>query len=139
MYSVERAMLNNWAAWLKRNKYQGGPKKPRNSIGAVMELGIPTGPVHYNDEIVDPDEDAELVNQFMAGLYESSHRVYAALLARHVREFVDSRGIRWVNSQLPERKIARAIYDTSTEASVRMFRRDCDAGYEQLHIYNAVA
>ena len=135
MYTIERAMLDNWAAWMRRNRYQFGPRRPKCSIGTAAELGIPPGPVHYSDEAVDPDEEAQIVDAFMAGLRESSHRIYAALMARHVREFVDTRGVRWANSSLPERKIARAIYGTAEEAALKMLKRDCIDGYARLKGY----
>lgn len=135
MYDVERSMLDNWAAWIRRNRYQFGPRKPKCSIGETAELGVRTGPVVYNDEAIDPDEEAQVVDAFMTLTRESSYRVYAALMARHVREFVDTRGVRWTNSQLPERKMARAMYGTSEEAARKMFRRDCEEGYARLRRY----
>lgn len=134
-YALERALLDVWARWVRRSRYAGAPTKPKCVLDEMIELGIRTGPVRYTDEDVDVDAEAERVDSFMAGLRQTDSRVHAALIARHLREFTDTKGRTWRDATLPERLKAQAMYGTDRHAALRMFRRDCDAGYQLLARY----
>lgn len=136
-WPIERAMLDYWARWLRRNRYLGAPAThPKCNIGKVMDLGMPTGPTRYSDEAVDVDEEAEIVQQFMLDQMSDNHRIYRALVARHLRELIDEKGIRHAQDGAKEKDMAPRIYGGSVSAAVRRMQRDCNEGYERLYQFS---
>lgn len=128
--TVQRSMMDNWASWRRRKKYAGGPKKPTCVIGDIQELGITTGPVHYSQHEVDPDEAAQFVDQFMIELNSTHHRIWAALMARHTKEYIDRTGAYRQGKGMPIRDIAMQMYGTSQETARKHLSRLCNEGYD---------
>lgn len=123
-------MMDNWASWRRRKMYSGGPKRPTCVIGDIQELGVPTGPTRYDQCEIDPDEEAQFVDRFMVEINTAHPRVWAALMARHTKEYMDRTGTYRRGKGMPIKDIAMQMYGTSKETARKMLARLCNEGYD---------